>query len=130
MACKSKIMVKCTMFFLVINGTLFLSSTADSETGGKKCYTDLKLECQDATFKAMCQDPDSNPIIPIAPMVPNSCCLEILENNLGFCMNDQMVVEASDRCKLDPTRVEKRSNQIMLHCVNDVTFPSLAKKYV
>lgn len=126
MASKSKIMIKIAMFFLVINGALFLSSTADSDTGGTKCYRNLKAECQTATFETLCQDPDSNPIVPIAPTITNSCCLEILKNNLGFCINDEMVVEASAQCKLDPRRVEKRSNQILSHCIKDITFPSLA----
>lgn len=121
MASKSKTMIKIAMLFLVINGALFLSSAAGSE-----CYRNLKAECQTATFEALCQDPDSNPITPIAPTVTKDCCFEILKDNLGFCINDQMVVEASYRCKLDPRRVEKRSNQILSHCVTDITFPSLA----
>lgn len=132
----TKYMIKIITFSIVINGAFFVDSLAKSSFSpspspvpktdnqdGKKCYDMITTECQNGTFKAMCQDP-YEPYIPIMYSINYKCCFELFGNNLfsNDCLSGQMAEDAAINCKLDPIKVKKRSNQIALHCVDEDTY--------
>lgn len=127
MASKFKTMIMC---FLIINGTLFINSTAAPRRHLQphkmklqmdlNCYKNMKVECQNAAFEVLCQDYHT----PIGSRLSSDCCYELLNNPSASCLNEGLVYEAANRCKLDKSSVSQKSYQIGLHC-GDGSFPML-----